>query len=213
MLDGIDHHDVANVVVSSVVPQSLPALKGMCATVFKCEPRIVGEDLGVTIDIAIDSPREIGADRLVNAVAAHDRYRGPLIIVDFGTATTFDVVDGDGRYCGGVIATGLNLSLEALHRAAAKLPRVAVERPPNVIGGSTVTAMQSGVYWGYVGLVEGMVKRIKAEFGADMTVVATGGLSALFADATDLIEHVDRDLTMAGLVQLYHADRPLQSND
>lgn len=212
-LDGIEHRDVGNVVVSSVVPQSLPALKAMCAHVFDCVPRIVGEDLGVTVEIAIDNPREVGADRLVNAVAAHARYGGPMIIVDFGTATTFDVVDGDGRYCGGVIATGLNLSLEALHRAAAKLPRVAVERPPKVIGGSTVTAMQSGVYWGYVSMVEGMVERIKAEFGAEMTVIATGGLSSLFADATDVFDHVDRELTMAGLVQLFHADRPLQSND
>ena len=212
-LDGIDHRDVGNVVISSVVPQALPALKAMCAHVFDCAPKIIGENLGVTVDIAIDNPREVGADRLVNAVAAHARYGGPMIIVDFGTATTFDVVDGDGRYCGGVIATGLNLSLEALHRAAAKLPRVAVERPPHVIGGSTVTAMQSGVYWGYVSMVEGMVGRIKAEFGAEMTVIATGGLSALFADATDVIDHVDRELTMAGLVQLYHADRPLQSND
>ena len=129
----------------------------------------------------VENPREVGADRLVNAVAAHSRYGGPLIVVDFGTATTFDVVDGDGRYCGGVIATGVNLSLEALHRAAAKLPRIAVEPPPQVIGSSTVTAMQSGVYWGYVSLIEGMVARIKREFGEPMTVIATGGLAGLFA--------------------------------
>lgn len=212
-LDGVDHRAVAHAVISSVVPQALPALKGMCQHVFRCTPQIVGENLRVTIDIAIDNPREVGADRLVNAVAAHSRYGGPLIVVDFGTATTFDVVDDDGRYCGGVIATGVNLSLEALHRAAAKLPRVAVERPERVIGGSTVTAMQSGVYWGYVSMVEGMVQKIRAEFGADMTVVATGGLGGLFADATDLIEHFDRDLTMAGLVELFYAARPLQSND
>ena len=144
MLDGIDHRAVQDVVISSVVPQSLPALKSMCEHVFSCIPRIVGENLGVTIGIAIDNPREVGADRLVNAVAAHSRYGGPLIVVDFGTATTFDVVDGDGRYCGGVIAAGINLSLEALHRAAAKLPRVAFERPDRVIGGSTIGAMQSG---------------------------------------------------------------------
>lgn len=213
MLDDVSHREVRDAVISSVVPQALPALKQMCRHVFDCTPRIVGENLAVTVDIAIDNPREVGADRLVNAVAAHSRYGGPLIVVDFGTATTFDVVDGDGRYCGGVIATGINLSLEALHRAAAKLPRIAVERPDRVIGGSTVTAMQSGVYYGYVSMVEGMIEKIRTEFGSDMTVVATGGLGGLFADATDMIEHFDRDLTMAGLVELFHAGRSLQSND
>ncbi len=198
--------------ISSVVPQALTPLKSMCREFFSCTAKVVTENLGVTIPIVIDNPREVGADRLVNAVAAHKRYRGPLIVVDFGTATTFDVIDGDGRYCGGVIATGINLSLEALHRAAAKLPRVAVERPPQVIGSSTVTAMQSGVYWGYVSLVEGMVARIKAEFGEPMKVIATGGLAGLFAGATDVIEHVDRDLTMAGLVELFYADQPYEAN-
>jgi type III pantothenate kinase len=212
-LDGIDHRDVRDVVISSVVPQALPALKGMSDHLFDCAPKVVGEDLGVTIEIAMDNPREVGADRLVNAVAAHRRYDGPLIVVDFGTATTFDIVDGDGRYCGGAIAAGINLSLEALHRAAAKLPRVAVERPHRVIGGSTVTAMQSGVYWGYVGMIEGMVERIETEFGTKMTVVATGGLGSLFADATDKIEHYDKDLTMAGLVELFYAGPTMQSND
>lgn len=212
-LDGIPYRDVGDVVIASVVPQALPALKGMCGHVFDCTPKIVRENLDVTVEIAMDNPREVGADRLVNAVAAHHRYGGPLIVIDFGTATTFDVVDGDGRYCGGVIAAGINLSLEALNRAAAKLPRVAVERPDRVIGGSTVTAMQSGVYWGYVSMIEGMVERIQNEFGAEMTVIATGGLGGLFADATDRIEHYDRDLTMAGLVQLFYAGRILQSND
>jgi type III pantothenate kinase len=212
-LDGVDHRDVRHVVISSVVPQALFALKQMCAHVFDCEPKIVRENLGVAMPIAIDNPREVGADRLVNAVAAHRRYGGPLIVVDFGTATTFDIVDSDGRYCGGVIATGINLSLEALHRAAAKLPRIAVERPDRVIGSSTVTAMQSGVFFGYVGLIEGLVQRIKDEFGETMTVIATGGLGGLFADATDSIDRHDRDLTMAGLVELFHDDRPLDVNN
>jgi type III pantothenate kinase len=211
-LKGFSRDDVHAAVISSVVPQALPPIRSMCREFFDCEARVVTQDLAVTVPIAIDNPDEVGADRLVNAVAAHSRYGGPLIIVDFGTATTFDVVDADGRYCGGVIATGINLSLEALHRAAAKLPRVAVERPPRVIGGSTVTAMQSGVYWGYVSLIEGVVARIKAEFGAPMKVIATGGLAGLFADATDVIEQVDRDLTMAGLVELFYADRPLARN-
>lgn len=211
-LRGHGHDDVDAAVISSVVPQALTPLKSMCREFFGCTAKVVGENMGITIPVVIDNPREVGADRLVNAVAAHTRYAGPLIVVDFGTATTFDVIDADGRYCGGVIATGINLSLEALHRAAAKLPRVAVERPPQVIGSSTVTAMQSGVYWGYVSLVEGMVAKIKTEFGAPMTVIATGGLAGLFAGATDVIEHVDRDLTMAGLVELFYADRPMASN-
>ncbi|MGI9416400.1 MAG: type III pantothenate kinase [Geminicoccaceae bacterium] len=212
-LDQIDHRDVGNVVISSVVPQALFALKQMCANIFDCTPRIVRENLGVGMQITIDNPREVGADRLVNAVAAHRRYGGPLIVVDFGTATTFDIVDKSGRYCGGVIATGINLSLEALHRAAAKLPRIAVERPDRVIGSSTITAMQSGVFFGYVSMIEGMVKRIREEFGEEMTVVATGGLGGLFADATDSIDRFDRDLTMAGLVELFYADHPMTKND
>jgi type III pantothenate kinase len=211
-LKGHGPGEVRDAVISSVVPQALPPLKSMCKEFFDSAARVVGENLAITIPIAIDNPREVGADRLVNGVAAHARYQGPLIIVDFGTATTFDVIDHEGRYCGGVIATGINLSLEALHRAAAKLPRVAVERPPQVIGASTVTAMQSGVYWGYVSMIEGVVARIKAEFGEPMTVIATGGLAGLFAGATEVIEHVDRDLTMAGLVELYFADRPMSSN-
>jgi type III pantothenate kinase len=211
-LKGLGQEDVGAAAIASVVPQALPPLKSMCQQFFDCTAKVVGENLGVGIQIAVDNPREVGADRLVNAVAAHGRYGGPLIVVDFGTATTFDVVDRDGRYCGGVIATGINLSLEALHRAAAKLPRIAVERPPQVIGSSTVTAMQSGVYWGYVSMVEGMVMRIKAEFGQPMKVIATGGLAGLFAGATEVIEHVDRDLTMAGLVELFYANRAQQSN-
>jgi type III pantothenate kinase len=211
-LKGFGQGDIGAAAIASVVPQALTPLKSMCQQFFECTAKVVGEDLGVGIPVRVDNPREVGADRLVNAVAAHGRYGGPLIVVDFGTATTFDVVDREGRYCGGVIATGINLSLEALHRAAAQLPRVAVERPPQVIGTSTVTAMQSGVYWGYVSLVEGMVTRIKAEFGEPMKVIATGGLAGLFAGATEAIERVDRDLTMAGLVELFYANRPQQSN-
>jgi type III pantothenate kinase len=211
-LKGYNQEDVGAAVISSVVPQALNPLKSMCREFFDCTARVVGEDLRVTIPVLIDNPQEVGADRLVNAVAAHGRYRGPLIVVDFGTATTFDVIDAEGRYCGGVIATGINLSLEALHRAAAKLPRVAVERPSRVIGRSTVTAMQSGVFWGYVSMVEGVVARIKTEFGAEMKVIATGGLAGLFADATEVIEEVDRDLTVAGLVELFYADRPQAAN-
>jgi type III pantothenate kinase len=209
---GFARLDVHAAVISSVVPEATKPLKSMCHDFFGCDIKVVGENLGVTIGIAIDNPREAGTDRLCNAVAAHHLYGGPLIVVDFGTATNFDVVDDQGRYCGGAIATGIGLSLEALHQAAAKLPRIAVERPPAVIGRSTVTAMQSGVYWGYVGMIEGMVARIKEEFGAPMKVIATGGLAPLFADASDAIERVDQDLTITGLVELFYAGRPAPSN-
>ena len=211
-LKGFAPDEVEGAVIASVVPQTLTPLKSMCRDLFRCSPRVVMEDLGVQIPIALDHPREIGADRLVNAVAAHLRYQGALIIIDFGTATTFDVVDADGTYCGGAIAAGINLSLEALHRAAAQLPRIAVARPPRVIGGSTLAAMQSGVFWGYIGVIEGLVARMKVEFGAPMKVIATGGLAGLFAGATDVIEDVDHDLTMAGLVELFHQDHPMASN-
>jgi type III pantothenate kinase len=211
-LKGFTHLDVSAAVISSVVPQALKPLKSMCQELFGCTVKVLGENLGVTIQIATENPREVGSDRLANAVAAHSRYGGPLIVVDFGTATTFDVIDGEGRYCGGVIAAGVNLSLEALHRAAAKLPRIAVERPAKVIGTSTVSAMQSGVYWGYVSMIEGMVARIKSEYGEPMKVIATGGLAPLFTDATDAIERFDRDLTIDGLIELFYADLPVVSN-
>ena len=147
----------------------------------------------------MDDPSQVGADRLVNAVAAHQKYKGPLIIVDFGTATTFDLIASSGSYLGGVIAPGINLSLEALDLAAAKLPRINVKRPTSVIGRDTVSAMQSGVYWGYVGLIEGLIARISEEFGDKPKVIATGGLAPLFAEATNVIEAIDLDLTTRGL--------------
>jgi type III pantothenate kinase len=153
-------------------------------------------------EIKVDTPDDVGADRLVNALAAHARYGGPLVVIDFGTATTFDVVDHEGSYMGGVIAPGVNLSIEALHRAAARLPRIGIGRPQSVIGRATVPAMQSGIYWGYVGLVEGLLTRIMAEFGSRMKVVATGGLSSLFAEGTLMIEHIEPDLTLNGLRML-----------
>ena len=206
--------DVVNAVaISSVVPQAVFPLRRMSADHFGCRAFVVGEDLEVGLAVDLDNPREVGADRLVNSIAAHRRYGGDLIIVDFGTATTFDVVDSTPVYRGGVIATGINLSLDALSRAAAKLPRIAVERPKRVIGRNTVDAMQSGVYWGYVSLIEGLVQRIKAEFGRPMTVVATGGLAPLFATSTPVIEHVDRDLTMLGLVELYMDNRSAMRRD
>lgn len=206
-LKGVSHLEVDGVVISSVVPQAVTPLRWMARDYFRLAAAVVGEDLPFPIRIRIDNPHEVGADRVVNAVAAGRRYQPPLIIVDFGTATTFDVVDEEGSYCGGVIAAGINLSVEALARAAAKLPRIAIQAPERVIGRSTVAAMQSGVYWGYVGLIEGLITRIKQEYGTSMRVVATGGLAPLFADGCDALEHVDPDLTMAGLLEFHEIYR------
>jgi type III pantothenate kinase len=159
-------------------------------------------------EIKIDNPGEVGADRLLNALAAHQQYRGPLVVVDFGTATTFDVVDADGAYLGGVIAPGINLSIEALHQAAAMLPRTGIGRPQSVIGRSTIPAMKSGIYWGYVGLIEGLLARIEGEFGAPLKAIATGGLAPLFAEATMKLTKIDPDLTLDGLRLLSLRNKP-----
>ena len=206
-LEKIDPARIGDAILCTVVPECEFHLRALCRSYYRCEPLIVDEKTDLGIEIAVERPSEVGADRLVNAVGAHGRYPGPLIIIDFGTATTFDVVDGEGAYHGGAIAPGINLSLDALHMAAARLPRVAVERPQRVIGTATIPAMKSGVYWGYVGLIEGLVARLKEEFGAPMTVVATGGLAPLFRAATPAIEHVDADLTMRGLVEIYRRNR------
>ncbi|MDF1720932.1 MAG: type III pantothenate kinase [Minwuia sp.] len=190
-------------IIATVVPQALFNLRTLCRRYFHCEPLVIGDpDVDVGIKVLIEKSREVGADRIVNAVGAKMKYGGPAIIVDFGTATTFDIIDGDGNYQGGVIAPGINLSLEALHMAAAKLPRIAVERPDRVIGNDTQSAMLSGVYWGYVGLIEGLISRIREEYGARIQVIATGGLAPMFADGTDVIEEIDRDLTMHGLLEI-----------
>ena len=204
LLDNLKVEDISASILATVVPETLFSLKNLCRKYFKTNPLIVGETgVEIGVDILIDDPDEVGADRLVNATAAHHRYGGPLIVIDFGTATTFDVVNESGSYCGGVIAPGINLSLDALHMAAAKLPRVAVQKPKGVIGTKTVSAMMSGVYWGYVGLIEGVLSRIKAEYGSQMCVVATGGLAPLFFAEIAAIEHLDKDLTLRGLSEIY----------
>ena len=208
-LKGLAHREIGAILISSVVPQAVTPLRWMCRDFFRCRAHVVGEDLGYPIQVLLANPREVGADRLVNAVAAVKRYEPPLIIIDFGTATTFDVVDEAGSYRGGVITAGINLSLESLHRAAAQLPRIAVAAPERVIGRSTVEAMQSGVYWGYVGLIDGLAARIRREFGRPMRVVATGGLAPLFAGGCEAIGHVDPDLTMSGLLEIYELNRDL----
>jgi len=207
-LEGVRREDITDAILASVVPANLFTLKSLCRRYFKTDPLVVGEEgVRLGLEIKVDRPEEVGADRLVNAVAAHVKYPGPLIVIDFGTATTFDVVDAAGNYVGGCISPGPNLSLEALHMAAAQLPRVAVGKPGRVIGKATVPAMQSGIYWGYVGLIEGMVKRICEEFGSPMTVVATGGLAPLFTEATSVIHHLDQDLTLRGLLEIHRRNR------
>ena len=199
---GLKREDVHAAVIGTVVPAALYHLRRLCRDWFNCEPLVARAALDWGFEIKVDNPNEVGADRLLNALSGHKRFGGPLIVVDFGTATTFDVVDQGGAYLGGVIAPGINLSIEALHQAAARLPRIGIGRPQAVIGRSTVPAMQSGVYWGYVGLIEGLITRIKNEFGKPMKVVATGGLAPLFAEGTLLLEHIEPDLTLDGLRML-----------
>ncbi|HLJ21100.1 MAG TPA: type III pantothenate kinase [Stellaceae bacterium] len=203
-LEKLGRQQLTGTIIGSVVPEANFNLLTLCRRYCHSEPLMVG-DAGVDIGAQplVDRPEEVGADRLVNTVAAHDRYKGPLIVVDFGTATTFDVVDRAGNYCGGAIAPGVNLSLTALHLAAAKLPSVRIRRTEHTIGKNTVDCMQSGIYWGYVGLVEGIVARIKREFGEPMRVIATGGLAPVFDGVTDAIERIDPDLTLWGLRIIY----------
>ncbi len=204
--DNVMPAEIDAVILASVVPARNFDLTKLCEKYFKCAARFIGEpglDLGT--EIKIDNPREVGADRVVNVIAAHALFQGPSIVIDFGTATTFDVVDGNGAYCGGVIAPGINLSMEALHMATALLPRIPVQHPGNatVVGTSTVAAMTSGVFWGYVGLIEGLVARIKAERGVPLRVLATGGLAPLFAKATTVIDQIEEDLTLRGLLAVH----------
>ena len=190
-------------IISSVVPQSIFNLRNLARRYLHTEPLVVGENAELGLEVRIDKPSEAGADRLVNAIGAHIKYPGDLIVIDSGTATTFDVVGADGAFEGGVIAPGINLSMEALHQAAAKLPRVAIQKPQRVVGTDTVGAMQSGVFWGYISLIEGLIARIKAERGGPMTVIATGGVASLFHGATMAIDHFDSDLTIRGMLEIH----------
>lgn len=205
---GLEQSKVSSAIMGSVVPDANHQLIRLCKKLFNCEPLIVGAP-GVELGIKalIDRPEEVGADRLINAIAGITTYKPPLLILDFGTATTFDVVDTDGNYRGGAIAPGINLSLQALHMAAAKLPRVGVAKPQKVIGTNTVEAIKSGTFWGYVSLIEGMIGRIKNEYGQPMTVIATGGLAPLFKDAIPSIEHLDTDLTLRGLYTIHERNK------
>ncbi|NUH66261.1 type III pantothenate kinase [Sulfitobacter sp. S0837] len=196
--------DITDMIISSTVPRVVFNLRVLADRYFNTRPLVVGKPGSVLpIDVRVDAGTQVGPDRLVNTVAGYDLYGGDLIVVDFGTATTFDVVANDGAYIGGVIAPGVNLSLEALHNAAAALPHVDISKPKRVIGTNTVTCMQSGVFWGYVGLVREICDRVKAERARPMRVIATGGLAPLFQQAVDLFDDYQDELTMHGLTVIH----------
>ncbi|MBL4805143.1 MAG: type III pantothenate kinase [Alphaproteobacteria bacterium] len=201
-LGNLELSDITDVIVGSVVPETEFHIKRLCKKYLKIEPVFVTKD-NVPIGIDSERPEDVGADRLINAVAVCTYHQSPAIVLDFGTATTFDVINADGNYAGGVIAPGVNLSINALHQAASKLPRISVQKPKSVIGKSTRHAMHSGIFWGYVSMIEGVIKRIKDEVGEDVYVIATGGLAPLFAESIDAIQAVDEELTLKGLYHIY----------
>lgn len=205
-LEGYDRQSVSGVIIATVVPRALHNLQTLARKYFNTEPLVAGEppvEWGMALDVL--EPKSVGADRAVTMIAAHARHPGDLIVIDFGTATTLDVVDYTGAYKGGIIAPGINLSLDALVTAAAKLPRIAIEAPAtsSVIGRDTVSQMQIGIFWGYVAMIEGLVARMKAEVGRPIKVVATGGLAILFEQHTSMFDVVEPDLTIQGLAILW----------
>ena len=200
---GLEFSDINGIIISSVVPPVMFPLEQMCRKYFDIRPLIVGPGVKTGLNIKYENPREVGADRIVNAVAAIHEYGDPLIIVDFGTATTYCYVNEKGEYMGGAIAPGVGISMEALFDRASKLPRVELVRPEQVIGKNTVAAMQAGIVYGYVGQVVGIVGRIKAQSKVEPKVIATGGLADLIASETDVIDVVDSFLTLKGLHLIY----------
>ncbi|OYY69000.1 type III pantothenate kinase [Sphingomonas sp. 28-63-12] len=205
-LEGHDRRAVTGVIIATVVPRALHNLQTLARKYFDSEPLIAGQppvEWGIEIDVK--EPNSLGADRAVNTIAAHALYPGDLIVIDFGTATTFEVVDYTGAYKGGIICPGINLSLDALVTAAAKLPRIAIEAPTDtsVIGRDTMSQMHIGIYWGYIGMLEGLVARIKAEVGRPVKVIATGGLATLFEKQTTVFDAIEPDLTIQGLAMLW----------
>ncbi|AET58321.1 type III pantothenate kinase [Paenibacillus terrae] len=202
-MGGVLKDDIDGVIISSVVPPLVHVLEEMCDKYIGRTPLIVGPGIKTGLNLRYENPREVGADRIVNAVAAVERYGGPLVVVDFGTATTFDCIDDKGDYLGGVIVPGIGISTEALYQRASKLPRIELEKPKKVIGRNTVHAMQAGIIFGYAGQVDGIVERIKEEMQAEPTVIATGGLAELIASETRSIQKVLPMLTLEGLRIIY----------
>lgn len=204
---GLDMKDIKAIIISSVVPPLVVPLVKMCERYFEIEPLVVGPGIKTGIRLKYENPREIGADRIVNAVGAFEKFGGPLIIVDFGTATTFCAIEANGDYLGGAIAPGIGISTEALFQRAAKLPRIELVKPKSVICRNTVTSMQSGIIFGFTGQVDEIVRRMKAEMGSNPKVIATGGLANLIARESKTIDYVERFLTLDGLNILYKRNR------
>jgi len=202
-LSGISFESVKGIIISSVVPTLTGVLENLSLQYFGFKPYIVGPGIKTGMPIHYDNPREVGADRIVNAVAGYEKYRTALVIVDFGTATTFDYVNRKGEYCGGAIAPGLMISMEALFQKASKLPRVEIIKPPHIVAKNTVNSMQAGIYYGYIGLVDEIVTRMKAESSEKPRVIATGGLAGLIAPESRTIEKIEEYLTLDGLRILY----------
>jgi type III pantothenate kinase len=208
VMSGIEPGRVDAAIIASVVPALTEPMAGLVRRAFDRDPIVVGPGMKTGMAILYENPREVGADRIVNAVAAYDKVKGGVIVVDFGTATTFDCVTPKGEYLGGVICPGMQISADALFARAAKLPKVEIALPPKVVGRNTVHSMQSGIVYGYVGLVDGLVERLKEELGYPCAVIATGGLAPLIAPLTKSVREVDEILTLVGLRILYERNLP-----
>lgn len=206
--DNVDKDLIKDIIISSVVPNVMHSLENFCIKYFNKQPLIVGPGIKTGLNIKYDNPKQVGADRIVNAVAAIEKYKSPMIIIDFGTATTFCAISEHGEYLGGTIAPGIKISSEALFQRASKLPRVELLKPGTTICKNTVSAMQSGIIYGYVGLVDKIIYMMKKELGNDdIKVIATGGLSSLIASETDSIDCVDKNLTLDGLKIIYDKNK------